>query len=430
MLNQGDIAMESNQSKAARIDPTKIDLTKIDATKAAETSPAEISETKPPQGKFPRSGLIVLGATALVVAIVVVFGIHSRVAAETRLQQATFQAAIPSVNIVHPQPGDHAQELVLPGNTQAFIDSPIYARTNGYLKQWYVDIGARVSKGQLLAEIETPELDQQLRQARAELATAEANVNLSQITAARDESLLKTHSVSTQERDNAVNGYAANQATVQSNQANVARLEQLQSFEKVYAPFDGIITARDTDVGALIDAGANAPRELFHIASINRLRVYVAVPEVYSLAARSGAPADLTLDEFPGETFHGTLVRNSDSIDLASRTLLVEVDVDNAGGRLKPGAYVQVHLKMPEGTRSLVVPANALLFRREGLQVGVVRDGKVELVRVTPGHDYGDSMEILSGLQPTDDVILSPSDSLTSGSPVEISGSKMEGAGE
>ena len=430
MLNQGDIAMESNQSKAARIDPTKIDLTKIDATKAAETSPAEISETKPPQGKFPRSGLIVLGATALVVAIVVVFGIHSRVAAETRLQQATFQAAIPSVNIVHPQPGDHAQELVLPGNTQAFIDSPIYARTNGYLKQWYVDIGARVSKGQLLAEIETPELDQQLRQARAELATAEANVNLSQITAARDESLLKTHSVSTQERDNAVNGYAANQATVQSNQANVARLEQLQSFEKVYAPFDGIITARDTDVGALIDAGANAPRELFHIASINRLRVYVAVPEVYSLAARSGAPADLTLDEFPGETFHGTLVRNSDSIDLASRTLLVEVDVDNAGGRLKPGAYVQVHLKMPEGTRSLVVPANALLFRREGLQVGVVRDGKVELVRVTPGHDYGDSMQILSGLQPTDDVILSPSDSLTSGSPVEISGSKMEGAGE
>ena len=430
MLNQGDIAMESNQSKAARIDPTKIDLTKIDATKAAETSPAEISETKPPQGKFPRSGLIVLGATALVVAIVVVFGIHSRVAAETRLQQATFQAAIPSVNVVHPQPGDRAQELVLPGNTQAFIDSPIYARTNGYLKQWYVDIGARVSKGQLLAEIETPELDQQLRQARAELATAEANVNLSQITAARDESLLKTHSVSTQERDNAVNGYAANQATVQSNQANVARLEQLQSFEKVYAPFDGIITARDTDVGALIDAGANAPRELFHIASINRLRVYVAVPEVYSLAARSGAPADLTLDEFPGETFHGTLVRNSDSIDLASRTLLVEVDVDNAGGRLKPGAYVQVHLKMPEGTRSLVVPANALLFRREGLQVGVVRDGKVELVRVTPGHDYGDSMEILSGLQPTDDVILSPSDSLTSGSPVEISSSKMEGAGE
>ena len=426
--------MKSDETNATVVDPTKIDptkaATKIDATKVAETSPAETSETKPPQAKFPRSGLVVLGATALVVAIVVVFGIHSRVAAETRLRQATFQAAIPSVSVAHPQPGDRAQELVLPGNTQAFIDSPIYARTNGYLKKWYVDIGARVSKGQLLAEIETPELDQQLRQARAELATAEANVNLSQITAARDENLLKTHSVSTQERDNAVNGYAANQATVQSNQANVARLEQLQSFEKVYAPFDGIITARETDIGALIDAGANAPKELFHIASITKLRVYVAVPEVYSVAAQSGAPADLTLDEFPGEIFHGTLVRNSDAIDSASRTLLVEVDVDNAHGRLKPGAYVQVHLKMPEGARSLVVPANALLFRREGLQVGVVRDGKAELLRVTPGHDYGDSMEILSGLQPTDDVILSPSDSLTNGTPVQISGSKMEGVGK
>jgi RND family efflux transporter MFP subunit len=420
MPNQGDIAMESNQDRA----------TVIDATKVAETSPTGISETKAPHGKFRRGGLIVLGAMALVIAIVVVFGIHARVAAETRLQQATLQAAIPIVNVVHPRAGDRAQELVLPGNTQAFIDSPIYARTNGYLKQWYVDIGAHVSKGQLLAEIETPELDQQLRQASADLAMAEANLNLSQITAARDENLLKTHSVSTQERDNAVNGYAANQATVRSNQANVARLEQLQSYEKVYAPFDGIITARETDIGALIDAGANAPKELFHIASINKLRVYVAVPEVYSTAAHSGAPADLTLDEFPGETFHGTLVRNSDSIDLASRTLLVEVDVENTGGRLKPGAYVQVHLKMPEGTRSLVVPANALLFRRAGLQVGVVRDGKAQLVRVTPGHDYGDSMEILAGLQPTDDVILSPSDSLTSGTPVQISGSKTTGAGE
>jgi RND family efflux transporter MFP subunit len=420
MLNQGDIAMESNQDGA----------TVIDATKAAETSAVEVSETKSPQGKFPRGGLIVLGASALVIAVVVVFGIHSRVAAETHLQQATLQAAIPIVNVAHPRPGDRAQELVLPGNTQAFIDSPIFARTNGYLKQWYVDIGARVNKRQLLAEIETPELDQQLRQASADLATAEANLNLSQITAARDESLLKTHSVSTQERDNAVNGAAANQATVQSNQANVARLEQLQSYEKVYAPFDGIITARETDIGALIDAGANAPKELFHIASINKLRVYVAIPEVYSAAARSGAPADLTLDEFPGETFHGTLVRNSDSIDPASRTLLVEVDVENGGGRLKPGAYVQVHLKMPEGTRSLVVPANALLFRRAGLQVGVVRDGKAQLVRVTPGHDYGDSMEILAGLQPTDDVILSPSDSLTSGTSVQISSSKTTGAGE
>jgi RND family efflux transporter MFP subunit len=424
MLSQGDVTVKSDETNTIAIGTTTL----------TETIPAEISEAKPPQRKFSRGIVVLLAATAVVIAIVVIFGIHSRLAAETRLQQATNQAAIPSVSVTHPRPGDRAQELVLPGNTQAFIDSPIYARTNGYLKRWYVDIGARVSKGQLLAEIETPELDQQLRQARAELATAEANLNLSQITAERNQNLLKTHSVSTQERDNAVNASAANQATVQSNQANVARLEQLQSFEKVYAPFDGIITARETDVGALIDAGANAPKELFHIASVTRLRVYVAVPEVYSLAARSGAPADLTLDEYPGETFHGTLVRNSNSIDTVSRTLLIEVDVDNARGRLMPGAYVQVHLKLPEGARSLVIPANALLFRRNGLQVGVVRDGKAELVGVTPGHDYGDSMEILSGLQPSDDVILSPSDSLTTGTAVQVSSSpsasKSGGAGE
>jgi RND family efflux transporter MFP subunit len=407
----------------------------LQTPRTKETTPAgtrlvETAAEKPTPRKFPKAALMLLAAAAVVLATVLVFGIHSRVAAETRLQQATDQAAIQSVNVTHPQPADRAHELMLPGNTQAFIDSPIYARTNGYLSHWYVDIGAHVTKGQLLAEIETPELDQQLRQARADLATAEANLNLSQITATRDENLLKTHSVSTQERDNAVNGFAANKATTDSNQANVARLEQLQSFEKVYAPFDGIITARDTDVGALIDAGANAPKELFHIASINKLRVYVAVPEVYSLAARAGAPADLTLDEYPGETFHGTLVRNSDSIDTISRTLLVEVDVDNARNHLMPGAYAQVHLKLPDGTRSLVVPANALLFRREGLQVGVVRDGKAELVRVTPGHDYGDSIEILSGLQPTDNVILSPSDSLTSGTSVRIGGSQVGGGGE
>jgi RND family efflux transporter MFP subunit len=419
-----------SQGKAMKSDETNVIET--ETTKVVETNPSvsstSSSEEKLTQKGLPKGAIAVLAAAAVALAVVIVVGIYSRVAAETRLQQATNQAAIQSVSVMHPQLGDRAQELLLPGNTQAFIDSPIYARTNGYLKRWYVDIGARVSKGQLLAEIETPELDQQLRQAQAELATAEANLNLSQITAVRNENLLKTNSVSTQERDNAVNGYAANKATVQSNQANVARLEQLQAFEKVYAPFDGIITARDTDVGALIDAGANAPKELFHIASISKLRVYVAVPEVYSLAARSGAPADLTLDEYPGETFHGTLVRNSNAIDAASRTLLVEVDVDNPRGRLMPGAYVQVHLKLPADSRSLVVPANTLLFRREGLQVGVVRDGKAELVRVTPGHDYGDSMEILAGLQPTDNVILSPSDSLTSGTPVQISNSQEHGS--
>jgi RND family efflux transporter MFP subunit len=373
---------------------------------------------------LPRSVVLFLVAAAVAVVIVALFGIYSRVAAAARLAQTTNQAAIPSVIVTHPKVSGDAQQLVLPGNTQAFIDSPIYARANGYLKRWYVDIGARVHQGQLLAEIETPELDQQLRQAKADLATQEANLNLSQITAARNENLLKTHSVSTQERDNAVNAYAANKATVDSNQANVSRLEQLQGFQKVYAPFDGVITARSTDVGALIDAGANAPKELFHITQINKLRVYVAVPEVYSRAAQSGVPVDLTLDEYPGENFRGTLVRNSNAIDSISRTLLVEVDVDNSKGRLMPGAYVQVHFKLPTDGRALTIPSSALIFRRQGLQVAVVRDGKAELVAVTPGRDYGDSMEILAGLRPEDAVILSPSDSLVSGTSVEVGSSK------
>jgi RND family efflux transporter MFP subunit len=404
-------------------------------TVGAETKTVPTAVAEPVAGKeadrvFPRSVLLFLTAAAVAVVAVVIFGVHSRIMAASRLAQSTAQAAIPSVNVVHPKPEALAQDLVLPGNTQAFIDSPIYARTNGYLKHWYVDIGARVRKGELLAEIETPELDQQLRQAQAELATARANLNLSQITSERDENLLKTHSVSTQERDNAVNANAANKATVDSNEANVARLQQLQSYEKVYAPFDGIITARSTDIGALIDAGANAPKELFHIAAINKLRIYVAVPEVYSRAAVTGAPADLALDEYPGELFHGNLVRNSNSIDAASRTLLVEVDVDNNNGRLMPGAYAQVHLKLPVDARSLIIPSNTLIFRKDGLQVAVVRNGKAELVRVTPGHDYGDSMEILAGLQPTDDVVLSPSDSLTSGTPVQLSKPASGGAGE
>jgi RND family efflux transporter MFP subunit len=402
----------------------------VGETKIMEASVADPADEKVARKTFPRSVLLFLAAAALAIAVVVVFGVHSRTMATSRLVEATDQAAIPTVNLVHPQPATRAQDLVLPGNTQAFIDSPIFARTNGYLERWYVDIGARVRKGELLAEIETPELDQQLRQSKAELATAEANLNLSEITAERDENLLKTHSVSTQERDNAVNANVANRATVDSNQANVARLEQLQSFEKVYAPFDGIITARSTDVGALIDAVANAPKELFHIASITKLRIYVAVPEVYSRCAISGASAGVTLDEYPGETFHGILVRNSNSIDAASRTLLVEVDADNSTGRLMPGAYVQIHLRLPADSRSVTVPSNALIFRKEGLQVAVVRNGKAELVSVTPGHDYGDSMEILAGLRPQDDVILSPSDSLITGTPVQVGNARSGGAGE
>jgi RND family efflux transporter MFP subunit len=302
----------------------------------------------------------------------------------------------------------------------AFIDSPIYARTNGYLKTWHVDIGARVKKGQLLAEIETPEIDQQLQQAKSDLETAQANYNIAKITASRWEFLVSTGSVSQQETDQAKSDLAAKKATADASASNVRRLEELQSFEKIYAPFDGIITERDTDLGALIDAGANAPKQLFHLASIEKLRVFVPIPEVYSRAANSGAQATLTLDEFPGEVFKGTIVRNANAIDSSSRTLLTEVDVENPQGKLLPGAYVFVHLNLPESIKSVTIPANTLLFRKEGLQVGVVRDGKVELLSVKMGRDYGNSVEIVSGLTSSDAVIVSPSDSLANGAEVKI----------
>ena len=394
---------------------------------------AEVKITQEPQqapGVNRYRNIVVTLAIVSGLAALIAKGIHSRASAEARLQAVTERSSILSVHVTYPKRSARTNELVLPGAMQAFVDSPIYARTNGYLKRWYVDIGGRARKGQLLAEIETPELDEQLQQAKAELTTSEANLNLSQITAKRNENLLKTHSVSTQERDNAVNRYAADIATVQSNRANVARLEQLQSFERVVAPFDGVITARKTDVGALIDSGANAPQELFHIAAIDKLRVYVSVPEPYSRVARPGTSAELTLDEFPGRTFHGVLVRNSDSIDYSSRTLLVEVDVGNPTRELMPGSYTRVHFKLPDNVRSVVVPANALLFRKEGLQVGAVRNGKAELVNVTAGHDYGDAMEIISGLQPNDAVIVSPSDSLMNGTPVQISDSPLGASGQ
>ena len=366
-------------------------------------------------------GYVVLADAALALGAVIYFGIHSRTAAEASLKTATGDAAIPFVNVVYPQASAPTAEIVLPGNVQAFTDTPIYARANGYLKRWYFDIGARVKKGELLAEIESPETDQQLQQARADLAAAEANLHLAEITAARFEDLLKTDSVSKQDTDQAVSNLNATRADVASKTANVHRLEEMQSFEKIQAPFDGIITARNTDVGTLVDAGANSqPKELFHLAAIGTLRVYVSVPEVYSQAARPGAAASLTLDEFPGQVFHGTLTRTSNSIDAASRTLLTEVDVDNPSGKLLPGAYASVHLKLPEEIRSVTVPANTLLFRSEGLRVAVVRNGRAELIPVTIGRDYGNAVEVLSGLQPADAVITNPADSLVSGTPLRI----------
>jgi RND family efflux transporter MFP subunit len=377
-----------------------------------------------------RAAILVAAAPLAVVVLLIYSGIHSRAVAEARLAQRTQEAAIPTVAVVFPLEGAPTQEIVLPGNTQAFSDSPIYARTSGYLKRWYFDIGAHVQKGELLAEIETPEVDQQLQQAQADLDTAQANLNIAKITASRWQDLVSTGSVSQQETDQAVSKLSAVKAAAESSAANVRRLEQLQSFENVYAPFDGIITARNTDIGALIDAGANTqPRELFHIAAIRTLRLYVSVPEIYSRAARAGAQAALTLDEFPGQLFHGSLVRNANAIDIASRTLLVEVDVDNPTGQLLPGAYVFVHLKLPDETRSVTIPSNTLIFRKEGLEVGLFRNGKAELVPVKIGRDYGNTVEIVSGLQPTDAVIVDPSDSLVAGMPVRLVSKPTGGSG-
>ena len=404
-------------------------------TPAPETIEAQTVQPSPDglrsgPGPRSRSTVLVAAAALALLALVIYSGIHSRAVAEARLEQRTEQAAIPTVDVIFPREGAPTQEIVLPGNTQAFSDSPIYARTSGYLKRWYFDIGAHVQKGQLLAEIETPEVDQQLLQARADLDTAQANLNIAKITASRWQDLVSTGSVSQQETDQAVNNLSAVKAAAESSAANVRRLEQLQSFEKIYAPFDGIITARNTDIGALIDAGANTqPKELFHMAAIRKLRLYVSVPEVYSRASRSGAPATLTLDEFPGQIFHGILVRNANSIDVASRTLLVEVDVDNPTGQLLPGAYVFVHLKLPDETRSVTIPSNTLIFRKEGLQVGLVRNEKAELVPVKIGRDYGNSVEIVSGLQPTDAVIVNPSDSLVAGARVHLSNKPAGGSG-
>jgi RND family efflux transporter MFP subunit len=370
---------------------------------------------------------LLAAAAVFALASQIYLGIRTRVEAETKLQKTTERSAVLAVDVTHPDSGTPTQEVVLPGSTQAFVDSPIYARTSGYLKRWYFDIGARVKQGDLLAEIETPEIDQQLRQARADLDTSKANQELAQTTADRWQFLLTSGSVSKQETDQAVSNLKAQKAAVEANSANVNRLEDLQSFEKVYAPFDGVITARSTDVGYLINAGAGTPiQELFHMAAIHKLRLFVAVPEVYSRAAQNGGKATLTLDEFPGEKFTGTLVRNSNAIDPASRTLNTEVDVDNPTGRLLPGAYVSVHLKLPDVVRTVTIPANTLLFRAEGLRVGVVRNGQAVLAPITIGRDFGSTVEVVNGLSRSELVILNPTDSLITGTPVHVNQAKNQ----
>ena len=389
-----------------------VQANRTDVAPAHGDAPHAASSTENPGG-IRAIGIFV--TVALLVAIV--YGLHLRSASEKGLSVATEEAAIPSVNVVHPVPGSKADDLALPGSVQAFTDTPIYSRTNGYLKKWYFDIGSRVRKGDLLAEIETPEIDQQLDQSRAELERMQANADLAGVTSNRWQALLAKHAVSQQEADQTRANYIAAQAAVDASRANVRRLEQLQSYERIVAPFDGIITARNTDIGDLIDAGSGSanPRELFHMDATHKLRVYVAVPEVFSDSIHDGDSATLTQDSNPNESISGTIVRNANAIDHSTRTLNVEVDVDNSKDVLRPGAYVFAHFHLPAIGNTVTSPSNTLLFRSEGLRVGVVHGDRVQLVPVTIGHDFGNSVEITSGLKTTDEVILDPADSLASG---------------
>ena len=363
---------------------------------------------------------ILLAAAGLILALVIYAGIRSHNEG-AKPEGASEESGVSSVNVVYPKPASTADEIALPGSTQAFIDTPIFARTSGYLKSWRADIGARVKKGDLLAEIETPELDQQLLQARSDLKNAKANLDIARITDSRWQAMVKADTVSKQEADQTASAFHATQALYEAAVSNVRRLEQLQSFEKVVAPFDGVITARNTDIGALIQAGdSTTPRELFHVVAIQTLRVYISVPEVFASSIKIGGKVDVTLDSLPGEKFSGTLVRTAEAINSQSRTLNVEVDVENPEGRLLPGAYAFVRLKVPSTAGAVIIPVNTLLFRSEGLRVGVARNGHAELVPITIGHDFGNTVEVISGLTTKDALISDPSDSLVNGADVRV----------
>jgi RND family efflux transporter MFP subunit len=378
----------------------------------------------------PRRGWIIGLIVFLVFAGILVSGILERIHTSAALRGETADMAVPTVSVVAPKRASPSQEITLPGNVQPFTQSPIFARTNGYLKRWYFDIGAHVKKGELLAVIDSPEVDQQLQAARSNLLTAQANLELATITKDRYQGLKKTNAVSQQDVDNAVGTYNANKAIVEADQAVVEQYSALVSFEKVYAPFDGVITARNTDIGDLINAGsnANARTDLFHMAQPGVLRVYVNVPEEYSQATTTGLTADLTLAEFPGRTFTGKLVRTAEAINYTTRTLLAEVDVNNPSGQLLSGAYAEVHFKVPGHASTYILPVDTLLFRKEGLNVAIVENGKAKLVPVMPGRDFGNTIEIISGLQGNESVISSPPDSIVAGEKVQIAQPQSQAA--
>jgi RND family efflux transporter MFP subunit len=360
---------------------------------------------------------------ALAIAVVLAaWGIISRVSARNTLKDSTAAAAAPTVATTRPTSAAAADNLVLPGSVQAYYEAPIYARTAGYLKAWHTDIGTPVKKGQLLAEIDTPEVDQQLMQAQADLGTAQANYELAKSTDERWRGLLATESVSKQDADQRAGDAAAKKAAVQSAAANVARLKELESFKRVVAPFDGVVTQRNTDVGALINAGQNPGNALFRVADTHRLRIYVSVPQVYAQAIRPGLAASLEFDDYPGRQFPAQVAFTAQALDPSTRTLQVELQVDNSKGELFPGAYAQVHFNLTQtSAQTLRIPANTVLFRASGLSVAVIgADQRVHLKPITQGRDFGSSVEVLSGLSSNDEIVLNPPDSITEGVQVRI----------
>lgn len=361
---------------------------------------------------------LILLAVALALGV---WGEVSRVLARAALRKETVEAAVPTVITTTPSRTTLGEELVLPGSVQAYTEAPIYARTSGYLKEWRVDIGSPVTKGQLLAEIDAPEIDQQYAQAQADLATARANEALSNSTNVRWKGLLATESVSKQDADEKAGDAAAKKAAAESAAANVARLRELESFKRVMAPFNGVITARNTDIGALINAGQSAGTELFRIADTHKLRIYVQVPEAYAAVTGPGLEADLRFAEQPRGVFTAKAVRTSNALDPTLRTLQVELELDNASHAVFPGAYAEVHFKLPASGEALRLPANTVLFRAQGLQVATV-DGQrhVKLKNIVQGRDFGNTIEVLSGIEPDETVILNPPDSLTDGVLVRI----------
>lgn len=363
------------------------------------------------------------GIIAVIVALALAaWGVSSRIEGHDALRKKTAAESIPTVAVVEPTQEARPEELTLPGSLQAYTDAPVYARVSGYLKSRFVDIGSRVKAGDLLAEIDTPEIDEQLRQAEADLATAEANNQLAQITARRWRGLVLKNSVSEQDTDEKVGDAAAKQAALVAARANLARLRDLQGFKRITAPFDGVITARNVDIGTLIDAGGGA-HELFHLAATQKLRLYVQAPQVYAAAMVPGISADVQVVDRPGRDFTGRLVRTAGAIDPASRTLLVELEVGNPEGELLPGAYAEVRFKLPPRPGVLRLPANALLFRAGGLKVAAVTaNGRVELLPITLGRDFGTEVEVLSGLAGNQPVIINPPDSIASGQAVRVAG--------